>query len=40
MDISSRAPNWTPIDGIAVRRVKRFREKPDKHTAERLSGGG
>jgi mannose-1-phosphate guanylyltransferase len=29
-----------PVDGIAVRRVKRFREKPDKHTAERFLAAG
>jgi len=28
------------VDGIAVRRVKRFREKPDKHTAERFLAAG
>jgi mannose-1-phosphate guanylyltransferase len=28
------------VDGIAVRRVKRFREKPDKHTAERFLSAG
>jgi mannose-1-phosphate guanylyltransferase len=28
------------MDGIAVRRVKRFREKPDKHTAERFLAAG
>jgi mannose-1-phosphate guanylyltransferase len=28
------------IGGIAVRRVKRFREKPDKHTAERFLAAG
>ncbi len=28
------------IDGIAVHRVKRFREKPDKHTAERFLAAG
>jgi len=28
------------IDGIALRRVKRFREKPDKHTAERFLAAG
>jgi mannose-1-phosphate guanylyltransferase len=29
-----------PVDGIGVRRVRRFREKPDKHTAERFLGAG
>jgi mannose-1-phosphate guanylyltransferase len=28
------------LDGIVVRRVKRFREKPDKHTAERFLAAG
>jgi mannose-1-phosphate guanylyltransferase len=28
------------VDGIKVRRVKRFREKPDKHTAERFLAAG
>jgi mannose-1-phosphate guanylyltransferase len=28
------------VDGIAVHRVKRFREKPDKHTAERFLAAG
>jgi mannose-1-phosphate guanylyltransferase len=28
------------LDGIKVRRVKRFREKPDKHTAERFIAAG
>ncbi len=28
------------VDGISVHRVKRFREKPDKHTAERFLAAG
>jgi mannose-1-phosphate guanylyltransferase len=28
------------VDGIAVHRVKRFREKPDKHTAEKFLAAG
>jgi mannose-1-phosphate guanylyltransferase len=28
------------VEGIAVHRVKRFREKPDKHTAERFLAAG
>jgi mannose-1-phosphate guanylyltransferase len=28
------------VDGIKVRRVKRFREKPDRHTAERFLAAG
>ena len=28
------------VDGISVRRVRRFREKPDRHTAERFVAGG